>query len=109
MADGTIDTASGKPFATAKGGPDGLCLDCAGNLYASTSAGVEVFSPAGVALGMVPTGRATNCTFGRRFLKDHVRGSGVVAQGGADDHSRPARLITKPRAPAAAWDWMRVG
>jgi gluconolactonase len=64
MADGIIDTANGKLFATAKGGPDGLCLDCAGNLYASTSAGVEVFSPAGAALGMVPTGRATNCTFG---------------------------------------------
>ncbi|MEO5770219.1 MAG: SMP-30/gluconolactonase/LRE family protein [Polyangia bacterium] len=64
MADGTIDTASGQLFVTAKGGPDGLCLDCAGNLYASTSGGVEVFSPAGAALGTVPTGRATNCTFG---------------------------------------------
>ena len=41
MADGTIDTANGKLLATAKGGPDGLCLDCAGNLYASTSAAVR--------------------------------------------------------------------
>ncbi|MEP6652730.1 MAG: SMP-30/gluconolactonase/LRE family protein [Myxococcales bacterium] len=65
MADGTIDTANGHLLATAKNASvDGLCLDCAGNLYASTSGGIEVFSPAGAALGMVPTGGASNCTFG---------------------------------------------
>ena len=43
---------------------DGMCVDCAGNLYAGTSNGVEVYSPTGSYVGTVPTGESSNCTFG---------------------------------------------
>jgi len=63
-ADGSI-AASGTPFATAVSSTvDGMCVDCAGNVYAGTSNGVEVFSPDGTPIGVVPTGESSNCTFG---------------------------------------------
>jgi gluconolactonase len=43
---------------------DGMCEDCAGNVYVGTQAGVEIFDPAGKRLGAVATGEASNCTFG---------------------------------------------
>jgi sugar lactone lactonase YvrE len=65
MADGTVDTANSKLFATAQGNTvDGMAIDCAGNLYAGTNAGVEVFSPTGMSIGVVPTGESSNATFG---------------------------------------------
>lgn len=64
-ADGTVDTATGSVFVTAMGQTvDGMAVDCAGNLYAGTASGVEVFSPMGMRIGTVPTGEASNCTFG---------------------------------------------
>ena len=63
--DGAIDTASAKPFATTTGNTlDGLAVDCAGNVYASTQTGVEVISPAGMPVGTIQTGEASNATFG---------------------------------------------
>jgi gluconolactonase len=63
-ADGSIG-ATAMPFATATNQiVDGMCVDCAGNVYASTQNGVEVFSPTGMPIGTVPTGEASNCTFG---------------------------------------------
>jgi gluconolactonase len=63
--DGAVDTTSMHTFVmTVSGTVDGMCVDCAGNLYASTSNGVEVFSPAAARLGVVPTGESSNCTFG---------------------------------------------
>ena len=63
-ADGSIGT-TGTPFATTTNQTtDGMCVDCAGNVYAGTSNGVEVFSPAGTPIGTVPTGESSNCTFG---------------------------------------------
>ncbi|HET9960132.1 MAG TPA: SMP-30/gluconolactonase/LRE family protein [Polyangiaceae bacterium] len=64
--DGSVDTASLKPFVaeTKNGTVDGMCVDCAGNVYAGTSNGVEVYSPTGMYLGTVPTGESSNCTFG---------------------------------------------
>ena len=65
MADGTVDTANGKLFATARGNTvDGMAIDCAGNLYAGTNAGVEVYSSDGMYIGVVPTGESSNATFG---------------------------------------------
>lgn len=65
MPDGAVDTANSQLFVTAKNGAvDGMCVDCAGNVYATTTGGVEVYSPAAVALGTVPTGFSSNCTFG---------------------------------------------
>ena len=65
-ADGTVNTASDQVFVTAKGQTvDGMCTDCAGNLYASTQSGVEVYSMTSAAyIGTVMTGEASNCTFG---------------------------------------------
>jgi gluconolactonase len=64
-ADGSVDTSTFKHFVTtASGTVDGMCVDCAGNLYAGTSNGIEVFSSAGMPVGVVPTGESSNCTFG---------------------------------------------
>ena len=93
MADGTVDTASGKLIVTAKGGPDGLCLDCAGNLYASTSRGHRGLLTRGGGAGHGADRRGFQLHLRGRRSKDPVRGSAVGAQGGADDHSWPARLI----------------
>lgn len=64
-ADGSVDGASKASFVTAMGNTvDGMAVDCAGNVYASTQTGVEVYSPAGMLIGTVPTGEASNVTFG---------------------------------------------
>lgn len=56
---------SGSLFATATNNTvDGMALDCAGNLYAGTANGVEVFNPEGAPIGTVPTGESSNATFG---------------------------------------------
>jgi gluconolactonase len=41
-----------------------MCVDCAGNVYAGTDNGVEVYSATGSYIGTVPTGMSSNCTFG---------------------------------------------
>lgn len=64
-ADGAIDTTSGRVFANTTGNTvDGMAVDCAGNVYVGTQTGVEVYSPAGMLLGTVPTGESSNATFG---------------------------------------------
>jgi gluconolactonase len=64
-ADGSVTGAGAVFVAQTKGDTvDGLCVDCAGNVYAGTASGVEVYSPAGAYLGTVPTGESSNCTFG---------------------------------------------
>jgi len=64
-SDGTVMTATDKLFATAMNDTvDGMCMDCAGNVYASTVKGIEVYSPTGSYIGLVPTGDSSNCTFG---------------------------------------------
>jgi gluconolactonase len=64
-ADGSVDVGSGSKFATAMNTTvDGMAVDCAGNLYASTSNGVEVYAPSGSMIGTIPTGEVSNVTFG---------------------------------------------
>lgn len=64
-ADGSVMGAGAAFVAQTKGDTvDGMCVDCAGNVYAGTATGVEVYSPAGAYLGTVPTGESSNCTFG---------------------------------------------
>ncbi len=47
------------------GGPDGLAVDVAGNVFVTTSAGVEVWSPAGARWGVIPVPeQPANCAFG---------------------------------------------
>lgn len=63
--DGSINASSGARFVTTSAGTvDGMALDCAGNLYVGTEGGVEVYAPNGERLGVIPTGYASNCTFG---------------------------------------------
>jgi gluconolactonase len=63
-ADGSVVDATA-PFGTTMGTTaDGMCVDCAGNVYVGTQSGVEIFDPTGKRLGAVPTGESSNCTFG---------------------------------------------
>jgi gluconolactonase len=65
LADGAIDTESGEVFVRTTGDTvDGMAVDCAGNLYVGTRTGVEVYAPDATSLGTVPTGEASNATFG---------------------------------------------
>lgn len=51
--------------AGAKGLPDGLAVDQAGNIFATGPGGVLIFAPDGTHLGTINTGEATaNCAFG---------------------------------------------
>jgi gluconolactonase len=63
-------SATGTPFVTITNDTaDGMCVDCAGNLYIGTTGGIEVYAPSGTKLGTIPkaTGAGSavsNCTFG---------------------------------------------
>jgi gluconolactonase len=55
----------GRLFAvTTPGFPDGIKVDRAGRVYASSSSGVQVFSPAGDLIGQISLPGAVNFTFG---------------------------------------------
>ena len=70
QADGTLDAGrlffDGKTLPPGRPGlPDGLTVDAAGNLFATGPGGVLVFTPDGIHLGTLLTGRPTsNCTLG---------------------------------------------
>lgn len=52
-------------FATTAGGPDGLAIDTGGNVFVTTSGGVEVFAPSGTRWGNIATPmQPANCAFG---------------------------------------------
>ena len=69
--DGSVMTSTGTNLVaqTMHDTVDGMCVDCAGNIYAGTSGGVEVYSPTGTYIGTVPTGESSNCTFGNADRK----------------------------------------
>ena len=48
-----------RPFVKPEGGQDGLCVDNAGRLYVASDLGIQVFSPQGQHLGLIPTPRGT--------------------------------------------------
>lgn len=64
----------GKVFCTLKlsddpkkkgGGGDGMCIDAKGNLYITSTLGIQVFDPTGKALGIITLPeQPSNCTFG---------------------------------------------
>ncbi len=79
-ADGS--TGAGTVFTPLARPADGIAVDDAGNIYATTSMGVEVIRPDGQAWGTIrlPRGGATNCTFGdpdRRTLYVMANGNGM--------------------------------
>ncbi len=45
-------------------GSDGMAIDCAGNLYITSNGTVQVFSPDGQQLGVIPAPGAANVAFG---------------------------------------------
>jgi gluconolactonase len=54
-----------QPFVTTAGGPDGLAIDTGGNVFVTTSGGVEVFAPSGTRWGNITTPmQPANCAFG---------------------------------------------
>lgn len=61
--DGT--TANRTMFVMTAGNPDGLAIDTGGNVFVTTSAGVEVFSPTGQRWGNITVPmQPANCAFG---------------------------------------------
>lgn len=61
-ADGS--TSGGEIFLDVSG-PDGMAMDCAGNLYVAAEAGIVVVAPAGTTVATIPVAdRPANCTFG---------------------------------------------
>jgi gluconolactonase len=75
-------------FATleAGGNGDGMAIDDAGRLYVTSAPGVQVLSPEGRYLGLIPTPRpAISVAFagaGKRTL--YVVGSGALGQDGLE-------------------------
>lgn len=64
IQDGKVFYDATEKVGTAKGLPDGMKVDDAGNIYATGPGGVWVFSPEGKQLGLIRTGEATsNCAF----------------------------------------------
>ncbi|HEX9620383.1 MAG TPA: SMP-30/gluconolactonase/LRE family protein, partial [Polyangiaceae bacterium] len=64
-AEGNIVATQPTLFVTATSDTvDGMAVDCAGNLYAGTREGVEVYSPEGAPIGTIETGESSNATFG---------------------------------------------
>ncbi len=62
---GDVDELSAKVFVRTQGDKvDGMTVDCAGNLYVGSTAGVEVFNLEGQAIGIIATGRSSNVAFG---------------------------------------------
>ncbi len=62
-ADGSVGAAS--MLAKTSPGPDGMAVDAQGNLFITTSVGVEVYSPAGKLYGAIPVPeQPSNCAFG---------------------------------------------
>ena len=55
--DGSIENS--RPFVKPEGGQDGMAVDGAGRLYVAGRSGVQVFSPQGQFLGLIPVPRPT--------------------------------------------------
>jgi len=67
QSDGSVKPGPGARVQGFSGSADGLGMDCAGNLYATSSKRVVVLSPAGMEIGSIPVDQAqqvTNVAFG---------------------------------------------
>lgn len=78
-------------------GGDGMAVDAAGRLYVTAGYTVQVFSPEGTHLGVIPTPRAVISVaftgWGKRTL--FVVGHGAVGGDGVERTERPAKTIYK--------------
>jgi gluconolactonase len=84
--DGTVSNQRDFAKLEAGGAGDGLAVDAAGRLYVTSQPGVQVFSPDGKDLGVIPTPRAvTSVAFsgpGKRTL--YVAGGGALNPDGTE-------------------------
>lgn len=78
-----------RPFVKPQGGQDGLCVDSMGRLYVAGGDGVQVFSPKGESLGVIPIPRGTTTlAFAGPDKKTlFVIGRGNEKNGGGDGRS----------------------
>ena len=90
--DGTVQNR--REFGKLEGaGADGLAIDSAGRLYSASPLGVQVFSPQGQRLGVIPTPRpATSVAFAGPDKKTlYITGRGAEGPG----NQQNARSIYK--------------
>jgi gluconolactonase len=85
-----------RPFVKPEGGQDGLAIDAAGRVYVASDLGVQVFSPQGQHLGLIPTPRGTTSLgFAGPDKKTlFVIGRGNDGQGGGGDDARSMYKIS---------------
>jgi sugar lactone lactonase YvrE len=87
--DGTIRNR--RPFVKPEGGQDGLAVDANGRLYVASDLGIQVFSPQGQHLGLIPTPReTTTLAFAgpdKKTIYVIGRGNDGPGGGGADARS----------------------
>jgi gluconolactonase len=83
QASGALGTRT--MLAQTSGGADGLAIDSAGNIYVTSTAGVEVFAPSGTKWGTIAvTNKASNCAFGDADAKTlYITTNGPQAADGA--------------------------
>lgn len=88
-----------RPFGRLEGeaGGDGMAIDAAGRLYVTAGYTVQVFSPQGQHLGIIPTPRAviTAAFTGPDKKTLYVVGHGAVGTDGIERTERPAKTIYK--------------
>lgn len=84
--DGTVSNQREFAKLEAGGNGDGMAIDAAGRLYVSSEPGIQVFSPEGRHLGVIPTPRAViSVAFSGPDKKTlYVVGSGALAPDGKE-------------------------
>jgi len=61
----TDGSTSGRAEFAMTPGADGLCMDCAGNVYVAAYGGVRIFEPSGTEIGTIEVAdKPSNCAFG---------------------------------------------
>jgi gluconolactonase len=85
-----------RPFVAPEGGQDGMAVDSAGRLYVAGRSGVQVFSPEGQSLGLIPVPRpTTTLAFAGPDKKTlYVIGRGNDGPGGDEGDARSMYRIS---------------
>ena len=84
--DGTVRNRRDFAKLEAGGNGDGMAIDAAGRLYVTSAPGVQVFSPQGKYLGVIPTARSViSVAFSGPLKKTlYVVGSGALGPDGKE-------------------------
>ena len=91
LPDGTVKKRRDFGKLEAGGSGDGLAVDAAGRLYVTSNPGVQVFSPSGQYIGVIPTPRGViSVAFSGPDKKTlYVVGSGAADSGGKEITTAP--------------------